>query len=231
MQSVVSSLLMSTLGRGDYQLSVGKISGIAADFLQFLAAIDPSRLTRAHTRVADRLENDLLGGHLRLVAAGDVARVMEFAPHGLAEYWPMDAAATSVAEIAPLLLYLRHRARRGDRLFIDEPEAHLHPANQLVLADILVELVSLCAGMVVGTHSGLFIQGICNSYLRRETGPGRNPSVVLYELAPASSTGGYESTRTEIDRVAGVDVNQFSSISEAALDEADELFERAHRGD
>jgi energy-coupling factor transporter ATP-binding protein EcfA2 len=224
MQSVVAALLMSALGRGDFQISVGKISGIAADFLQFLAAVNPSRLTRVHRRIADRLEDELLGGHLRVSSAGDVARVIEFAPEGLLEYWQMDATATSVAEVAPLLLYLRHRARRDDRLFIDEPEAHLHPANQLILADILVELSSLCAGMVIGTHSALFVQGIANSHLRRQDQVGHERTVSLNQLCAAKTTGGYESVATVLDSAAGFDVDQFSLISEAALDEADRLF-------
>ena len=226
MQSVLSSLLIGALGRGYFdQIAIGKISGIAADFLQFLAETEPSMDSSLPSSAGDRLETELLHGHLRMAAAGEASKVIEFAPQGLDEYWPMDAAATSIAELAPLILYLRHRASPRDFLFIDEPEAHLHPSNQLVLADVLLDLAELIRGMVVGTHSEFFVTGISNGLLRRRDGNER-PSVSLYELAPAETTGGYIATRCVVHEDAGFVVDQFSDVAEQALDEAESLFER-----
>ncbi len=38
-------------------------------------------------------------------------------------------------------------------LFIDEPEAHLHPAWQVVMAEILFELAKKDVNVVIATHS------------------------------------------------------------------------------
>jgi energy-coupling factor transporter ATP-binding protein EcfA2 len=230
MSTVLESLLIGALGRGYFdQVSVGKISGVAADFLQFLAGIQPNEKSSLPAGAAEALESDLLHGHLRLRSAGDAGKLIEFAPEGLNEYWPMDAAATSVAEVAPLLLYLRHRAAERDLVFIDEPEAHLHPANQLVLADVLLALSDHIAGLIVGTHSEFFVTGVSNGLMRRTVnGAGNHASVSLYELVPAKATGGFEAIPSGIDQEGGFSVRQFVDVADSALDEAESLFEQSH---
>lgn len=230
MQSVLAALLLAALGRGYFQhVAVGKISGVAADFLQFLAGMHPSDASRLPSDTAQRLERELLHGHLRLTGTNDATKIIEFAPEGIDEYWPMDSAATSIAELAPLVLYLRHRARRRDLLLIDEPEAHLHPANQLVLADVLLELSSEIRGMVLGTHSEYFAIGISNSLLRRSAaGPENDIPVTVYSLVRAKATGGYSTEAIEVDPRTGFSVDQFTDVAEAAMDEAQNLFETTH---
>ena len=231
MQSVISTLLVAALGRGLYgEISVGKISGVAADFLRFLANMDPSSESRIPTRTAERLEGELIHGHVRL-RSSEASMVIEYAPDDVDEYWMMDSAATSIAEIAPLLLYLRHHAKARDLLFIDEPEAHLHPENQLILASVLLELSGQIRGMVVGTHSEFFVTGISNGLLRRRVEHATGAQVSLYELAPAEKTGGYVTERSEISPGSGFAVEQFTDVAEGALDEAEELFVQSHEGD
>jgi hypothetical protein len=231
MQNVLWQLLIGALGRGYFdQVSLGKISGVAADFLEFVAGMDPARTSQIPEEIVDRLEKKLLHGHLRLLATGDAAKKIEFSPEGLEEYWPVDAAATSVVELAPLLLYLRHRAARRDLVFIDEPEAHLHPTNQLVLADVLLDVSLHISGLIVGTHSEFFATGISNGLLRRRSeGVESLPPVTLYELNPAQTTGGFEARQIDIDDHSGFDISQFSDVADAALDEAETLFENAQR--
>jgi len=227
MQSVLYSLLLSALGRGLYgDISVGKIPGIASDFLQFLAGMDPEHESAIPETTADRLEEELIHGHLRVLPS-ETAKVIEFSPQGLEEYWTMDASATSIAEIAPLLLYCRHRATSRDLLFIDEPEAHLHPGNQIVLADILLQLSGSLQGMVIGTHSEFFVMGVSNSLLRAHVEERDLPHVKLYELVRAETTGGYVTKSSVVDPGAGFAVGQFSDVAEIALDEGEELFVRS----
>lgn len=228
MRHVLSSLLIAALGRGYFdQVALGKISGVAADFLQFLAGLEGSAESKIPIEAVDRLEQELLHGRITLTSAGDAPQMIEFAPEGLDEFWPMDSAATSIVEVAPLLLYLRHSATSRDLLFIDEPEAHLHPQNQLVLADVLLDLASLIEGMVIGTHSEFFVTGVSNGLLRRRAAdPDARLAARLYQLVPAQTTGGYELDWSDIDDSTGFSVEQFSTVAEAALDEGDLLFER-----
>ena len=67
-----------------------------------------------------------------------------------------------VSEIAPIVLFVRHVIQPGDLLIIEEPEAHLHPDNQRLLAQALVKLVKKDVQVLVTTHSDYFLQQVSN---------------------------------------------------------------------
>jgi predicted ATP-dependent endonuclease of OLD family len=62
-------------------------------------------------------------------------------------------ASSSIKQLAPLLLYLRYRAKAGDFLVIDEPEMNLHPESQVKLLEALAILVNLGVRVLLTTHS------------------------------------------------------------------------------
>ncbi|PHR57825.1 MAG: hypothetical protein COA44_04950 [Arcobacter sp.] len=77
-------------------------------------------------------------------------------------------ASSSVTEIAPLILYLRHiiMGYLDDCLFIDEPELSLHPSAQRILVDIIVRLVNSGLKVTLITHSPYIIEALNNNLLR-----------------------------------------------------------------
>lgn len=62
-------------------------------------------------------------------------------------------ASSAIKQLAPLLLYLRFRAKAGDLLVIDEPEMNLHPESQAKLLEVLCILVNLGVKVLITTHS------------------------------------------------------------------------------
>jgi predicted ATPase len=62
-------------------------------------------------------------------------------------------ASSAIKQLAPLLLYLRFRAKAGDLLVIDEPEMNLHPESQAKLLEVLCILVNLGVKVLLTTHS------------------------------------------------------------------------------
>lgn len=71
-------------------------------------------------------------------------------------------ASSSIKQLAPLLLYLRHRASEGDLLIIDEPEMNLHPEAQAKLLEILGMLVNAGVNVLITTHSPYFMSHLNN---------------------------------------------------------------------
>ena len=78
---------------------------------------------------------------------------------------PISAAAASVREIGPLQLMVTKRDLKTTALLIEEPEAHLHPLKQRMMADIVCAMAKAGAYIQVTTHSDYFLRRV-NDHLR-----------------------------------------------------------------
>ena len=68
--------------------------------------------------------------------------------------FPLVTAAAGVANIGFLAMLIERKViDHGTMLFIDEPEAHLHPAWQVVVAEALFQLAREGVRVVLATHS------------------------------------------------------------------------------
>lgn len=73
---------------------------------------------------------------------------------------PISAAASSIKEIAPLSLFINRFNVSVASILIEEPEAHLHPLKQRMMADVLAMLVNNKACIQITTHSDYLIRRI-----------------------------------------------------------------------
>lgn len=73
---------------------------------------------------------------------------------------PISAAASSIKEIAPLSLFVNRFDVSVSSILIEEPEAHLHPLKQRMMADVLAMLVNNKACIQITTHSDYLIRRI-----------------------------------------------------------------------
>jgi hypothetical protein len=74
----------------------------------------------------------------------------------------MHLASSSIKQLAPLLLYLRYRAEKGDLLIIDEPELDLHPEAQAKMVEVLAILVNSGINVMAITQSPYIMQHLNN---------------------------------------------------------------------
>ncbi|WP_172379513.1 AAA family ATPase [Vibrio sp. Vb339] len=66
---------------------------------------------------------------------------------------PIHLTSSATKSLYLLDLYVRHIAKKGDVLIIDEPELNLHPDAQRLLAQLLVRVVNSGIKVVATTHS------------------------------------------------------------------------------
>ncbi len=113
-----------------------------------------------YSSVATMIENDLLLGEVSMTKNGDV----EFSGQGMAKSrkLPFHLSSSIVKTMASLVIYLRHLARKGDTLIVDEPEMNFHPDVQILLARIFALLTAKGLRVVVSTHSDYIIREINN---------------------------------------------------------------------
>lgn len=125
------------------------------DFINSLSAVqtEESWLAKEHPELISEFE-DLIGGTYRLQNGA-----LHFVPRGTRGVrLRMGESSSSVRSLVLLGYYLKHRARSGDLLMMDEPELNLHPRNQRKLARLLARLVQVGIKVFVTTHSDYIVK-------------------------------------------------------------------------
>ncbi len=151
-------------------------TGVLADFLQKLLAIgddDSKAFYRRHRfkdtknilKLSQEIEKEILHGEIKMKTLA--TRYPDF------RYQFSDSnselrnislmhASSSVSELAPIVLFIRYYITPNDVFIVEEPEAHLHPEAQRIIAGILVKLVNANVRVIITTHSDVLMEQISN---------------------------------------------------------------------
>lgn len=210
------------------------------DFLDFLSEIELQETTKINSsnknefqKLADEIEKQLqnknktnlkstkLGGKEIKVS---VKRGLEIDLYN---------ASSSIKQLAPLLLYLRFRASKGDFLVIDEPEMNLHPESQAKLLEALSILVNLGVRILLTTHSP-YVMAHLNNLVN---GNHENPEILkrqsssLYlqderAFLPIDQVSAYEMKDNKLVSLNDPDYGiRWDTLSDVAVDIQQKFFE------
>ncbi len=117
---------------------------------------------KRYIQLAEVLENQILVGSAYFsTPEPDSSRDVLFQPTQDTSL-EIPIVSSMVKELAPLLLYLRHLARPGELLIIDEPEMNLHPAAQVKMIEFLAMLVNAGLHVLITTHSTYVVDHLVN---------------------------------------------------------------------
>ena len=110
------------------------------------------------------LEKELFGGEIHFIE-NDVNKGLIFTNYENDFNLPFNLLSSSITETTPLILYLKYILEEGDTLIIEEPEAHLHPKNQIILVKYLVRAINQGLNIILTTHSDYVIEQF-NNFIR-----------------------------------------------------------------
>jgi predicted ATPase len=215
---------------GIEKIEVPPFSGVVYDFISSVITL-PEQKGRFY-KLARDFERELIDGEIVMRTSGDH-------PYPEIRYSfkqtdiPLHRASSTVSELAPLFLYLKYRVEPGSILIIEEPEAHLHPANQRILAKFLVRLLRKGVYVTLTTHSEYLLEQLNTFILLSKIDPEKRreyeyleddyllpEEVGVYVFHYDPESGGQAITEMPVTEEEGITQEEFTRIHEALYEEA-----------
>lgn len=127
-------------------------TGMYAQFQQDLNELNLMKIrSTPETQNLLKLFHDILDGEIKRTENKYIYQTGEMEI-------PISAAAASIREIAPLEMLVKKVNMAVSSVLFEEPEAHLHPLKQRMMADILSAFANAGAFMQITTHSDYLIR-------------------------------------------------------------------------
>ena len=210
-------------------MEVERLPGVITDLIQALLRLQSERPTPARlSRIVEFLESKVADGKV------DIEKVLEYPDIGYtnsAGGFQLHQVSSMVSEIAPLVLFLKYLVRPGQFLIIEEPESHLDPANQRLVAKAIAMMVNAGIRVLVTTHSDIFLNQL-NNLMQANSLPARRRlrmgyyatqvlepcKVGAYVFRPG--TDGTEVVPVPVDTDQGISTESFEEVHRALYDES-----------
>ena len=173
------------------------------------------------SRLAEKMSDEIIEG--RIVYDKITGNIL-YQRNGLVI--PLFLASTTVSQMSSLLMVLSGLVRKGELLIIEEPEAHLHPANQTILAKYLVKLIRAGVKILITTHSDYLVDELGAFLLASELEEKKrrkifkepdaylNPDEVsAYAFVPDKAAKGFKTRKLKVDAENGIDLKEFVKVA------------------
>ena len=182
--------------------------------------------------LAKDFERELINGEI-IKSVQDERMYPDIKYRYLDQCIPLHRASSTVSELTPIILYLKYIVKRGDVLIIEEPEAHLHPGNQLILAKYLVKLIRKGVRLIITTHSDYLLQKLNNFILQgaiksrscKDYLLSREVGAYVFEKSESDS---YTINKLEVTKHDGISDRDFSKVVESLYEETVALKENLY---
>ena len=229
-KALAASIVKKAPYVGIERLEIPKFSGVVSDFISSVITLPEER--GPFYQLAQSFEKELIKGEI-VVRTLDEYLYPEIKYSFQKTEIPLHRASSTVSELAPLFLYLKYIIEPGCILIIEEPEAHLHPENQRILAKFLVKLIRKGVNVVITTHSEYLLEQLSSfillskidektrveRYKYSEEDFLKPDEIAAYVFDYDEKNGGYKINEVEITEEDGISDEAFLKIHEALYEE------------
>lgn len=192
------------------------ISEPISDYFIALSSIKTSQ-NEGLEKIYGTIEGNILKGRVTFDKAKSA---LMYEPENIDASYEMTEVSSMVSEIAPVVAFLKYIIKPKSVLFIEEPEAHLHPDNQIALIEIFTRLINLDVKLVMSSHSNYVFNKINNLILAKKLDYHLYDPIVLEDKAAGSV-----SKHIAADEL-GADDENFVDVSERLYNEREEIIEK-----
>ncbi|MFZ2724957.1 MAG: AAA family ATPase [Methylococcaceae bacterium] len=200
------------------------------DYLQFINNIGTIQQDNSsYSNYAQTIQTNVLGGDYLVDELGSIS----FTTHQNNKNIPLHFSSSTVKSLFGLVFYLKHIARYGDYLMIDEPELNLHPDNQREVARILAQLVNAGLKVIVSTHSDYFVRELNNLIMLKNDFSGVDALKQKYhyqdnELLDSSKVSAYLFDNNTIEKMPlgeeGIVADTFNQVIHELNQSSNEIY-------
>lgn len=229
-KALAASIVKKSPYVGIERLEIPRFSGVVSDFISSVITLPEEKGT--FYPLAQEFEKELIKGEI-VVRTLDEYVYPEIKYSFLNTEFPLHRASSTVSELAPLFLYLKYTVEPGSVLIIEEPEAHLHPGNQRILAKFLVKLIRGGVNIIITTHSEYLLEQLSSFIMLSRVEPKKrvekygyneedflkHDEVAAYVFNYDKRSGGNKITEVEITEEDGISQDEFSKIIETLYEE------------
>ena len=179
------------------------------------------------TSIANVIEKEILKGD---VLFNSDNKKLSYSPRNLNLNLDLSFTSSMISEIAPIVAHLKYIIKEINKsdilqspslLFIEEPEAHLHPKIQVELMKLFVTLSKSGVKVIVTSHSNYLFNKLSNLILAKEID---RDSVEVYHFKMGENGSYVDKNSMKID-VEGIEDANFADVAEELYAERLELYE------
>lgn len=228
-KAIAASIVMKAPYAGIERIEIPRFSGVVSNFISSIITLSEEK--GSFYKLAQDFEKELIKGEIVLRASDKNLSEIKYSFQKTEI--PLDRASSSVSELAPLFLYLKYIVEPGSILIIEEPEAHLHPENQRILAKFLVKLIRNDVNIVITTHSDYLLGQLSSFILLSKVEEKKrvekysyskedfleSNEVSAYVFAYDKKSAGHKISEVEITEEDGISDEEFIKIHEALYEE------------
>jgi predicted ATPase len=176
------------------------------------------------------LEKKILGGE---IGFDTTKGHLTYSPEGSQLILDMNSVSSMVSELSPLAAFIKYvlRENRGNStgqprtvIFIEEPEAHLHPQAQVMLVEMFIKLIEAGVKVIITSHSNYIFNKLSNMLIAGTLSPARFMPIVLKD-----TPGGSVSRSMCVDEL-GIEDENFIDTADALYEERELIIEKLNKG-
>jgi predicted ATPase len=208
------------------RVEVNSFSKPVSDYLLELFGIKEKNINPDFLDYIEEIEHDILQGKVEF---NQQTKKIYFIPNNTTLELDLLATSSMVAEIAPIVCYLKYiltinylkETKQVPILFIEEPEAHLHPETQVKLMRVFARLVKdNKIKLVMTSHSNYIFNAASNLVMDKKIDQDKF-SAVLFKMTEEGSIAQDMATDDY-----GIDDDNFIDVAESLYEEKIEIINK-----